>query len=286
MPTDRGDFQDELRRLAARDPQGPCKEALGRFVAAFNRGDVDDAAALLSDGFWQYQPREGEPTQSQAFAEVMAGVRSGLPDGTLTLADIREDGRELLADAVFAGHFSGTMFGVHGLGQPFELQALLRSRYDDEAGLVIAIEGVQVPVTLRILGVIPYLSFAHLVPEEPSRLPEVLYRLAFGGNSLAEKQCEHLDEITVVEVTGDTCAACVAVGAEWPALRQCLTCGHVGCCDLSVNKHAKAHSEETGHPLVRSATPGEAWIWCYPDSAILSSWHLREAEHTTRRRPE
>jgi uncharacterized UBP type Zn finger protein len=55
---------------------------------------------------------------------------------------------------------------------------------------------------------------------------------------------------------------------------MCLECGFVGCCDQSVNKHMKKHSEATGHVIFRSIQPGEAWIWCYADSAFLSSRHL------------
>jgi uncharacterized UBP type Zn finger protein len=45
-----------------------------------------------------------------------------------------------------------------------------------------------------------------------------------------------------------------------------LSCGHVGCCDSSKNKHATKHFHATKHPLVRSIEPGEAWIWCYVDN--------------------
>ena len=46
-------------------------------------------------------------------------------------------------------------------------------------------------------------------------------------------------------------------------LRTCLTCGYVGCCDSSKGRHATAHSEHTGHPVMQSAEPGETWRWCY-----------------------
>ena len=42
-----------------------------------------------------------------------------------------------------------------------------------------------------------------------------------------------------------------------------LTCGHVGCCDSSKNKHATKHFHATKHPVVRSQEPGENWMWCY-----------------------
>jgi uncharacterized UBP type Zn finger protein len=48
-------------------------------------------------------------------------------------------------------------------------------------------------------------------------------------------------------------------------LRLCLSCGHVGCCDSSKNKHATKHFHKTQHPLIRSNEPGESWVWCYVD---------------------
>jgi hypothetical protein len=48
-----------------------------------------------------------------------------------------------------------------------------------------------------------------------------------------------------------------------------MTCGHVGCCDSSKNKHATLHFRETQHPIVRSLEPGETWGWCYIDEVML-----------------
>jgi uncharacterized UBP type Zn finger protein len=52
-------------------------------------------------------------------------------------------------------------------------------------------------------------------------------------------------------------------------LRLCLTCGHVGCCDSSPNRHARRHAGLAGHPIVRSFQPGEDWRWCYVDEAMV-----------------
>jgi uncharacterized UBP type Zn finger protein len=52
-------------------------------------------------------------------------------------------------------------------------------------------------------------------------------------------------------------------------LRLCLTCGHVGCCDSSPNRHARAHAGAVGHPIVRSFEPGEFWRWCYVDESFV-----------------
>jgi uncharacterized UBP type Zn finger protein len=51
----------------------------------------------------------------------------------------------------------------------------------------------------------------------------------------------------------------------WVSLRECLTCGQVGCCDSSPLRHATAHFNDTGHPVIESAEPGEDWRWCYLD---------------------
>ena len=78
-------------------------------------------------------------------------------------------------------------------------------------------------------------------------------------------ECTHLDAIKLTNVTRHVCEDCVKTGDQWVHLRMCLICGHVGCCDSSKNKHATRHFHTTQHPLMRSAEPGENWIWCYVD---------------------
>jgi len=79
--------------------------------------------------------------------------------------------------------------------------------------------------------------------------------------------CEHLADACHVPdpVTPAGCEECLSEGAEWVHLRLCMTCGHVGCCDSSAGKHATAHFHATGHPVMRSFEPGEAWRWCFVD---------------------
>lgn len=62
------------------------------------------------------------------------------------------------------------------------------------------------------------------------------------------------------------CRACLEQGTHPVALRRCLTCGEIGCCDSSVGQHATAHFRATGHPVMQSAEPGETWRWCYVHS--------------------
>jgi uncharacterized UBP type Zn finger protein len=83
--------------------------------------------------------------------------------------------------------------------------------------------------------------------------------------------CSHLDSIEITELPAatDGCVDCLRDGTPWLHLRICLTCGHVGCCDDSPNRHATAHSTTGGHPIIRSLEPGEDWCWCYPDELAM-----------------
>lgn len=78
----------------------------------------------------------------------------------------------------------------------------------------------------------------------------------------------HLGWVRDVEPRTDGCEECLRLGTPWVHLRLCLTCGHVGCCDSSPMRHARAHAGLVGHPIVRSAQPGERWRWCYVDEAF------------------
>ena len=58
------------------------------------------------------------------------------------------------------------------------------------------------------------------------------------------------------------CEECEKEHLPTVALRMCLTCGHVGCCDSSIGKHATKHFKDTGHPVMK-AIPEDIWKWCY-----------------------
>jgi uncharacterized UBP type Zn finger protein len=79
------------------------------------------------------------------------------------------------------------------------------------------------------------------------------------------EECTHLNQIKIRETNKHVCEDCAKTGDTWVHLRLCLTCGHVGCCDSSKNKHATKHFHKTQHPLIRSIEPGESWVWCYVD---------------------
>ena len=91
------------------------------------------------------------------------------------------------------------------------------------------------------------------------------------------KSCGHLDQIQVVETPQEIagCEECLRTGSSWVHLRMCHTCGQIGCCDSSPNRHASAHAREAAHPLFRSVEPGEEWTWCAVDEVIF----VVDAEH-------
>jgi uncharacterized UBP type Zn finger protein len=73
----------------------------------------------------------------------------------------------------------------------------------------------------------------------------------------------------VVPRTPEGCEECLRLNSPWVHLRLCLTCGHVGCCDSSPLKHARAHAAQVGHPIVQSFEPGENWRWCFVDETFV-----------------
>jgi hypothetical protein len=79
--------------------------------------------------------------------------------------------------------------------------------------------------------------------------------------------CSHLDQITVTKLPASIagCEECLNMGSGWVHLRMCMSCGKIGCCDSSPNRHASAHARIPGHAIARSAERGEDWSWCYVD---------------------
>ncbi len=83
--------------------------------------------------------------------------------------------------------------------------------------------------------------------------------------------CTHLDRIAVTELPDPVagCEECLKTGDPWVHLRMCMSCGKIGCCDSSPNRHASGHARSDEHPIARSAQPGEDWRWCYVDEVAV-----------------
>ena len=99
-------------------------------------------------------------------------------------------------------------------------------------------------------------------------IADTFRRVAF-QRSFAHRPCSHLADVEDRTSTVRACPSCTARGSRWVHLRMCQTCGAIGCCDSSGARHARAHFEATGHPIIRSIEPGEDWRWCYFDETFV-----------------
>jgi hypothetical protein len=92
-------------------------------------------------------------------------------------------------------------------------------------------------------------------------------------------ECSHEKAILAVRPSARGCEECLKTGSKWVHLRLCRTCGHVGCCDDSPNRHASKHFHATGHPIIEGYDPqkdGDGAIstrsfWTYPTAPRLNS---------------
>ena len=82
-----------------------------------------------------------------------------------------------------------------------------------------------------------------------------------------------------VPPSGTGCVECLASNGWWLHLRRCAKCGHIGCCDDSISKHASAHARSSEHPVIRSFEPGEDWFWDYRTNEYLEGPRLAPPEN-------
>jgi CPA1 family monovalent cation:H+ antiporter len=149
-----------------------------------------------------------------------------------------------------------------GIEAPSEAYARLRrSMIEAERARVLEIRSqgkVASDVVREVLGMLDIEeSMIEAAAEERSTVTTDL--VAAPGD-----ECAELEGFPATQTNPEpVCLQCVADGTQPVALRECLACGHIGCCDSSPGMHATAHFETTGHPVMQSAEPGEAWRWCY-----------------------
>jgi hypothetical protein len=242
------------------------------FADALVAGDEAGIRAFLSDDYFGHSPAPDEPSQADRWVGLLGDVRAALPDLGIEIEPVELEAAapgDVGVRAVITGTHTGDLWGAPATGAPFRGEPVLRFRPTETGWLV---QGEVPPPAaigmLRALGVAPPADKMHLEPRHPVSPPDFLLKVAFTGMA-ADKPCAHLDDARVFEPSTDVCQECVATGGYWPALRLCLICGNVGCCDTSINKHARAHFEATGHALIRSIRLREGWIWCYEDGALF-----------------
>jgi CPA2 family monovalent cation:H+ antiporter-2 len=139
-------------------------------------------------------------------------------------------------------------------------------RAGDEAALAGTADAFMRVAPLFRVGALDPVALAEATAQTPTVVDtERAVELKAKRNS----GCGHLEQIHRVMPSANGCEDCLRTGDRWVHLRICMTCGHVGCCDSSPNKHATAHNHAVGHPIIKSLEPGENWGWCYPDQLML-----------------
>jgi uncharacterized UBP type Zn finger protein len=98
-------------------------------------------------------------------------------------------------------------------------------------------------------------------------------------NNGAAESCEHFSQIQEVTPSANGCEDCLRTGDTWVHLRLCETCGHVGCCDNSKNRHATKHFHATQHPIIKSFEPDEDWGWCYVDGVFFETLPVNAGDY-------
>ena len=248
---------------------GTPQASIAAFAQAVVDGDEDGIRTFLSDDYYGHAREPGEPSQADRWLTLGPALRTAMPDLAIEVqAQDREDGT-VSVRATVSGTHTATLWGAPPSGQAHRWTFDLTLRRVADGWLI---NGDGPPTTaigaLRDLGVIPPPDSMHRPPIHPVEPPEFLLKLGFTGQA-GDKPCAHLSRARVFEPATDECAQCVASGSVWPALRMCLECGFVGCCDTSLSKHMHRHFEDTGHTLFRSIRRNEGWIWCYEDAAFF-----------------
>jgi predicted ester cyclase len=242
---------------------------IGALLERFSDGDLDAIDALVAPEFFTHVPADGEPTATEIHRGYAEQFRAAAPDLRIAIPDLAPAADGTLAgEAVVSGTLTGALWGVPPTGRRYEFRmpVLVRSRGDGFA-FSVTLDAPGALGVLRELGIVNPPDEMHLPPPHPVVIDDFVMRVIFTAQ-VADKPCSHLGDVTIVRTDAVTCDDC-APDEIWPALRLCLMCGHVGCCDTSTNKHAKMHWEQTGHPLIRSIRMAEGWIWCYEDNAFF-----------------
>lgn len=174
-----------------------------------------------------------------------------------------------------SGMTSRVVSVVRGLSQDIYLLASTRTYMQAKAlkqAGASAVISDEYAVTERLVTHV--LENAGIEPDDAQRYAEIHDTETLPPVSLTDAQkespaCSHTAQARTVSPLTEGCEECMKLGDTWVHLRVCMTCGKVGCCDDSRNKHATQHFYETGHPIVRSREKGEDWAYCYEDNATL-----------------
>lgn len=250
---------------------------LQEFLTELNQGNIESVRQYMAADYFNYAPPEDEPKAFDSYFSIISALKAAMSDLHFEMENLISEGDLIRGVLKMSGTTDGPLWGAPATNKTASWTVnvsikTLNGRF------AINFDGVTVPEligTLRQIDMMPPADKMDRPHKYPVKIPETLLQVLFNG-SMAEKKCEHLDEIKVSGTDQDVCEQCVAQGDVWPALRMCLICGFVGCCDTSKNKHMKQHYEVTGHPIFRSIRLDEGWGWCYDHNAFFSSRRLQK----------
>ncbi len=245
---------------------------LESLAAELAHGNFDVLADSISARFWSYDPADDEPTATERITAIAAELKKAMPDLTATLGDIEETDDGFSATLTLDGTHERVLWGAPGSGNHITWRAHIGLTLHDD-GFAIRFEGLGPPELIGLLrefGMVNPPDQMDRAPLYPISPPEFLLKLILTGQA-GDKDCPHLEQIRVTEPSTRMCKQCFEAGDYWPALRMCMICGFVGCCDTSKNTHMKKHYEETGHALMRSIRMDEGWMFCYEDGAFFET---------------
>ena len=255
-----------------------AESRIHEFVAHFNDGDVDAIPRFIGTEFYQHRPGTGEPGAADVIHGLAIELRHAMSNLAVEVHEVVEADYGLRCRITLSGTHDGPLWGAPPTQRRLTWPVWLTLRRVADR-FAVSFDDVTPPVAVGLLRELDIVNPADEMDQpmkHPVVIPEVIVRLAFTGQ-MADKPCAHIDQVRVIEPQAHECAACVASGDIWPALRMCLMCGFVGCCDTSKNRHMKGHHESTGHPIFRSIRMDEGWIWCYEDNAFFGRSRLAVA---------
>jgi ubiquitin-hydrolase Zn-finger-containing protein/SnoaL-like polyketide cyclase len=246
------------------------EERLAELSRRLADGDFAPLRTYLAAEYYRATPGPGEPAACERIADLALALRAAMPDLIAALDDVTIGDDVITARMTLRGTHEHDLWGSPGNGETFEWITPVTVRTIGDR-FAVSFDDMPTPQRvglLRQLHLVNPPDEMHLPPHYPVTTPEFVLKLAFTGEA-GDRPCSHLDQIRVTEPATAVCDQCTESGDIWPALRMCLVCGFVGCCDTSKNRHMVGHYQETGHPIMRSIRMDEGWVWCYADDAFF-----------------
>jgi hypothetical protein len=263
------------------------QERLGELGTRLRDGEFEALRSSLADEYFGYTPGPDEPSASDRITDLALAFKAAMPDLTGTLDDI-EIGSDGMASATLTlrGTHQGDLWEAPGSGALVEWTTPVTIKPVGDK-FAVRFDDTSTPQRVGLLRQLRLVNPADQMdqpPIYPVAVPDFLLKIALTGEA-GDRACAHLQDAQVIEPPVAVCADCVDAGDIWPALRMCLICGYVGCCDTSKNRHMSQHYQETGHPIMRSINREEGWIWCYADDAFFEKRTLETLQPPRAQQP-